>query len=159
MSKRYAEYLAILFFVIIIGVVFQQIATSMTEQGIASGSPYDNAAAYPNAVAVLMGILICVQAILSSLSKSNAEKVPIKTFRKPMLLLVTFAIFLFALGKVGYHLATTPMLMVLLWLAGYRNLFMALIYGLAISFGFAFLFEVFLNIVLPGGIWRLNIPW
>lgn len=70
-----------------------------------------------------------------------------------------FVVYLFALGTLGYHLSTPPMLVALLWLGGYRRPVPALIYGLGISFGAAFLFEVFLKIVLPGGFWRLNIPW
>ena len=31
--------------------------------------------------------------------------------------------------------------------------------ALAMSFCFAFLFEFFLKIVLPGGVFGLNIPW
>ena len=62
MTKKHAEYLVIIFFLMVIGIVFQQIATSMTEQGIASGTPYDNAAAYPRAVAILAGALLFVAA-------------------------------------------------------------------------------------------------
>ena len=51
------------------------------------------------------------------------------------------------------------MLISLLWIAGYRRLVWALLYSVCFSFGATFLFEVFLNIVLPGGLLRLNIAW
>lgn len=159
MTKKHAEYLAILFFVGVVAVVFQQVATSMAEQGIASGSPYDNAAAYPRAVAILVGFLLALQAAITWRAKASGAPVALEAAGRPIALLAIFAIYLFSLGWLGYHLSTPPMLMALLWLAGYRRPLMVILYGFAISFGAAFLFEVFLKIVLPGGIWRLNIPW
>ena len=58
LTRQHAEWLVALFFSVVIAVVFYEIATSMTEQGIASGGPYDNAAAYPRAVAIVIGIFI-----------------------------------------------------------------------------------------------------
>ena len=158
MTKKHAELIAISFFAIVILVVFQQIATSMTEQGIASGSPYDNAAAYPKAVAILMGVLLALAGLLAWQS-TTATTVSISEMKRPSALIAIFAGYLFGLGTLGYHLSTTPMLIALLWLAGDRRPIAAIAYGLCISFGAAFVFEVFLKIVLPGGIWRLNIPW
>lgn len=159
MSKRHAEIIAIVFFIGVVALVFQQIATSMSEQGISSGSPYDNAAAYPKSIAIMMIVLVLFQGIMSWSATATSETISYTQLKRPALLLLVFAVYLFALGTFGYHLSTAPMLVALLWLAGYRKPLMAALYGLSISFGFAFLFEVFLKIVLPGGIWRLNIPW
>ena len=159
MTKRHAELLVVLFFVMLIGVVFQQIATSMTEQGIASGSPYDNAAAYPRAITLLIAGLLFLAVVVGIKSPTPQDRVSFSEMKRPAALLGIFGVYLWALGTLGYHLSTTPMLMALLWLAGYRRAGPVLMYGLAVSFGLAFLFEVFLKIVLPGGIWRLNIPW
>lgn len=159
MTKRHAEYLVMVFFVCLIGVVFQQIATSMTQQGIASGTPYDNAAAYPRAVAVFMGGLLIFGIVAGWRQTRSGHSLSPAEMMRPAGLLGLFAVYLFALGILGYHLSTPPMLVALLWLGGYRRPVPALIYGLGISFGAAFLFEVFLKIVLPGGFWRLNIPW
>ena len=63
MITRYLSWLVALFFAVIIALVFQQIATSMTEQGIASGGPYDNAASYPRAIAIIIGVLIALQLV------------------------------------------------------------------------------------------------
>ena len=159
MTKKHAEYLVIIFFLMVIGIVFQQIATSMTEQGIASGTPYDNAAAYPRAVAILAGALLFVAGLNTWRERKIPTPVSISQMRRPAGLIVIFSIYLLGLGTLGYHLSTTPMLMSLLWVAGYTRLVWALIYSVCLSFGAAFLFEVFLNIVLPGGILRLNIAW
>ena len=71
MTKRHAEYLVVLFFIGVFAVVFQQIATSMAEQGIASGSPYDNAAAYPKAVTLFMAPLLLI-GIVVGLRQANS---------------------------------------------------------------------------------------
>lgn len=63
MSKRKSEWLAIAFFAVLVALVFQQIATSMNEQGIASGGPYDNAASYPRSIAIFLGAMLLVQVI------------------------------------------------------------------------------------------------
>lgn len=159
MTKKHAELLAIAFFAIMIVVVFQQIATSMTEQGIASGSPYDNAAAYPKAVALFMGALLVLAGFATWRHASNATILSFGHMRCPAALIAIFGVYLFALGTLGYHLSTTPMLVAMLWFAGYRRPVSAVMYAICLSFGAAFVFEVFLKIVLPGGIWHLNIPW
>jgi hypothetical protein len=159
MTRKHAEWLVLLIFACVIGVVFQQISTSMTEQGIASGSPYDNAAAYPKAVAILMSGLLVLAAVSVWRLRVPGPRVLMAQLARPVALLAVFACYLLALGTLGYHLSTPPMLMALLWVCGYRRPVPMLIYGIGISFGLAFLFEVFLKIVLPGGIWHLNIPW
>jgi len=161
-SSKHVNGMVIGFFLIIIVVVFHQIATSMTEQGIASGTPYDNAAAYPRAVAVLIGVLLLLQTIVSLVTRqrhvenSNAS---VSELYKPAALLILFGVYLGLLGTLGYHLTTTPMIMGTMWLCEVRRIFTLLVSGLCISFVFAFLFEYFLKIVLPGGVFSLNIPW
>ena len=44
-------------------------------------------------------------------------------------------------------------------LGGLRRPLEIILVGLGVSFVLAFMFEVFLKIVLPGGIFALNIPW
>ena len=44
-KRKHVELCVIIFFAFVIAVVFQQIFTSLAEQGIATGGPYDNAAA------------------------------------------------------------------------------------------------------------------
>ena len=40
-----------------------------------------------------------------------------------------------------------------------RNVLKLALASIAIATGFAFVFEVFLNVVLPLGIWDIFIPW
>lgn len=167
MGERVANWLAVLFFAIVIGVVFQQIMTSMTEQGIATGGPYNNAAAYPRAVAIIIGALVLLQLVVSLWSRNrysttnhqSSDQITASALLKPALLLALFALYLAVLPRLGYHLATTPMLMAVMALCGVRKLSVLATVALGIAFVFAFLFEYYLNIVLPGGVFALNIPW
>jgi putative tricarboxylic transport membrane protein len=162
LTRNHAEWLVILLFVGLIAIVFQQISTSMTEQGIASGSPYDNAAAYPRAVALLMGaLLLCIVAIGQVVSKSGAPVPSLETssLRRPVILLLVFAAYLGGLGTLGYHLTTPLLIMAILLISGIRNKWEIVLFGFGVSLFLAFMFEVFLNIVFPGGIFGLNIPW
>ncbi len=166
MNVNMQKILVYVFLAIIVGVVFQQIYTSMTEQGIASGGPYNNGAAYPRAIAIAIALLVAGQILIDSFkantrapAESENEKIGFSDLRRPLLLLIVFAIFLGLLDVVGYHLATTPLLLSIMLICGARDLIKLLIVALVMSFSFAFIFENFLNVVLPGGILNLNIAW
>ncbi len=171
-KRKHVELCVLLFFTIVIAVVFQQIFTSLTEQGISIGGPYDNAAAYPQAIASLIGLLIVVQLLIIVISgKSNeinsnhktgniAEmSVEIAGLTRPFFLLVIFSIYLGMLQYFGYHLTTAPMVVAIMLLCGMHNYITIAASAFSISLILAFLFEKFLNVVLPGGIFNLNIPW
>lgn len=160
MITRYLSWLVALFFAVIIALVFQQIATSMTEQGIASGGPYDNAASYPRAIAIIIGVLIALQLVSERITGAHQpEPLAPDAMRRAIGLLVIFAVYLSLLSWLGYHLAATPMVFAIMWISGGRNIGKLLIAALLMSFVFAYVFENFLNVVLPGGVFRLNIPW
>lgn len=161
LTRRHAEWLVIAFFVVLIATVFQQISTSMTEQGIASGGPYDNAAAYPRAVAILIGCLLAMLIAVGWLPRRHeeTEHLALNKIRRPAGLLAIFAVYLWSLGHFGYHISTPPMLMAIMFLGGLRRPLELVAVAVGVSFFLAFVFEVFLKIVLPGGIFGLNIPW
>lgn len=160
--QKHLSWLAAAFFVALIAVVFQQILTDMTEQGIASGGPYDNAASYPRMVAIFIAVLLPMQFLVWLFTRGQAaadKGVAIATLTRPALMLAVFAVYLALLKGLGYHLTTTPMIIALMFVAGMRNPRAMIPAALAIAFSFAFFFEFFLKIVLPGGVFRLNIPW
>ncbi len=159
LTRKHAEWLVILFFSVIIAIVFYEIATSMTEQGIASGGPYDNAAAYPRAVAIVIGILLVLVLVMGQEPAGEGDALTVRDLRRPALLLLIFAAYLFLLGTLGYHLATTPMLIAVMFLGGARSLVEIIGVSVGVAFGLAWFFEAFLKIVLPGGIFSLNIAW
>lgn len=163
LGKKQVNWLVIVFFAIIIAVVFQQIHTSMTEQGIATGGPYDNAAAYPRAIAILIGLLLILQAAVSWFrgpsADTDADGLPIEQAYRPLALLGIFALYLGLLGVLGYHLTTTPMIIALLLVCGARPSVRIFVTATLIAFTLAYFFEAHLKVVLPGGIYGLNIPW
>jgi putative tricarboxylic transport membrane protein len=147
------------FFAVIIAIVFQQISTSMAEQGIASGGPYDNAAAYPRSVALIIAGLVVVQLIIDRFSVAPVTELEAPNLNRPAALLLVFALYLGVLSWLGYHITTTPMVFSIMWICGARQIGKLFVVALAMSFSFAFIFEKFLNVVLPGGTFGLNIPW
>ena len=165
MTSRVLNLAALGLFVAVIVTVFWQIGTDLTEQGIASGGPYDNAASYPRMIMVFMGVLVALQLIIELLRTGPRSETPQSSdiepsdLRRAGLMLVVFAIYLMVLTTIGYHLATTPMIFAIMWICGMRNLPKLAISSVAIATGFAFIFEVFLNVVLPLGIWNIFIPW
>lgn len=163
-SKALAEWLVVILFVAVIGLVFQQAATDMAAQGIASGGPYDNAAAYPKTIAIVLGILtfaqVLVQLLRSRIAPGDGDTpVPLRQLVRPAALVAIFAVYLGCLDLLGYHIATPIMLATLMVLCGIRRPLAILLPAALISLGFAYVFEAWLKIVLPGGFLHLNIAW
>lgn len=163
LNKKHAEWLTAVLFLCVVALVFQQIATDMTDQGIASGGPYDNAAAYPQIIAIVLGVLTLAQAGVQLLAPDDPsdEKTGAtpRQLMRPAALVIIFAAYLGALGYVGYHIATPVMLAVLMMLCGIRRPLAIVVPAVLISVAFAYVFEAWLKIVLPGGFLNLNIAW
>ena len=161
-EKKRVETIAVVFLSMVVAVVFQQIYTSLAEQGISTGGPYDNAAAYPRGVAILMAFLLAIQVCVFCFADGSKKPAKLAKFSDlilPFSLLLIFACYLGLLGHLGYHLTTPLMIIAIMLLCGMRNLLAIVGSSAGISLTLAFLFERFLNVVLPGGIYRLNIPW
>ncbi|MCG8479797.1 MAG: tripartite tricarboxylate transporter TctB family protein [Spirochaetales bacterium] len=165
MRLRRAEWLATLVCTAVVVVVFQQIRTDMMEAGIARGGPFENAASYPRTIALILGALVLIQILLRFFpstrqdtgSGERAEETP--NLVRPALLVSSFAVYIGLLGSLGYHIATAPFLAIVMWICGERGRVRILVVSVLVAFSLAFVFEVLLKIVLPGGILRLNIPW
>lgn len=159
-STKTAQWLVIAFFASLVALVFQQIYTSMTEQGIASGGPYDNAATFPKSVAIVIAALLIIQIVLQLLQrKSQVASLSFADLRRPIGMLIVFGVYLWLLTPLGYHVTTAPMIFCIMWICGARNPIALILTALAVSLIAAFIFEKFLSVVLPGGIYALHIPW
>lgn len=163
-STKHAEWLVVVLIIAVIGLVFQQATTSMASQGIASGGPYNNAAAYPKMIAVALALLIAAQGVIQTVrvrkhAADSGKQVPLRELLRPGALVGIFGIYLGSLGVLGYHIATPLMLAALMLLGGIRRPVAILLPVAMISFGFAYVFEAWLKIVLPGGVLHLNIAW
>ena len=166
-ERKHMEWLASAVMLAVVAVVFQQVYTDMMEAGIARGGPFDNAATYPRAVAVIIGVLVIIEIIGRFIAPRSLTEgqtpddggVELQDLVRPALLIVVFAVYLGLLKFLGYHLATTPFLVAVMAIAGERHWGRVIVSSIVFAFVLAFVFEVLLKIVLPGGIFRLNIPW
>ena len=166
MRHRHTEWLATLVCAAVVGVVFQQIHTDMMDAGIARGGPFENAASYPRMIALILGMLVLIQVLLRLFRSASQDhnsgastNGTVGNLIRPALLVVSFAVYLGLLGGLGYHIATTPFLATVMWICGERGRIRIIVVSVLVAFSLAFVFEVLLKIVLPGGMLRLNIPW
>ena len=163
LNRYYAEWLSLIFFLALVAVVFQQIATDLEQQGIASGGPLQNAAFYPRGVAILIIGIVCVRFVQLTLEiKQNTAELLFKSLRQlilPATLIGLFALYLYLLGVLGYHLTTTPFLFLVTYISGDRKFFSNMLISASVALLIAYIFEKFLRLVLPGGVFSINIPW
>ena len=159
-NRTHAEWMVYGIFVSLIIVVFHQIYTVMAQAGTAAGGPYNNAAAYPRAIAAAAAVLMIL--LIATRRSGAAEKHASAASPRPgraFLLLVIFALYLWTLDLLGYHITTPLMMAAIILLSGIRRPLPVVLSSILIPFMLALVFEVFLKIVLPGGIPRLHIPW
>lgn len=169
---RLGEWLVLAAFLAVAGLVFQQIATSLTEQGAASGDPLANAAMFPRIVAWLMiGLvgLIAAAMLTGRMERPGAhhtlDAMPDQTpepalVRRRMLLgsVAGLAAYLLVLELLGFHFATTVLMTGLFAVLGVRPWWWAVLCGLGANLLVAFVFEGILKVVLPTGIFGLSLP-
>lgn len=139
-------------------VILWQSATSLEEQGVASGGPMVNAALFPRMIAwLLLGLAVINggRIAFGMIGKpSPAEATP--TTRLALIATATFIVYLIALPVAGYHLATPILIAVLLKTLG-LPFFVSLIGGVGMSLFVAAVFEGALNVVLPVGLFRISV--
>lgn len=163
LTKNHAEGLSLLFYVTIVALIFQQISTDLTQQGIADGDPFHNAAFYPRAVAILIIGIVCVRVVQLGLeiTRNTAEAVSIRfgELVLPGQILVIFALYLYLLEVLGYHLVTAPFLALVTYICGDRKYVSNSLFSISVALLIAFIFEKYLRLVLPGGMFSFNISW
>jgi hypothetical protein len=138
--------------------VMHQAATSLAEQGVASGGPLENAAVFPLSVAwVLAGL--CVIHALRLIAGHVAKPSPVEGTPTTRLALVgagAFVAFLLLLGTLGYYIAATLLLVALMRLLGVGWV-ISILATVAMTVGVGFIFEGLLNVVLPLGLWKITL--
>lgn len=139
-------------------VILWQSATSLEEQGVASGGPMVNAALFPRMIAwLLLGLAVINGGRIAFgliRKPSPAEATP--TTRLALIATATFIVYLIALPVAGYHLATPVLIAVLLKTLGLPFI-VSLIGGVGMSLFVAAVFEGALNVVLPVGLFRIAV--
>lgn len=158
MGRNVAEYVFMFLLMGVVGLVFYDISTSMTEQGIAKGDAYQNAAAYPATLSIL--VIICVGLLLfqNIFLKNESAGSDLYFNSKHVKLLCSFCCYLALLDTVGYHLLTPVLLFATSIIYGERNWLTTFVYSIVVSLIIAFIFEELLNVVLPVGIFEIALP-
>ena len=158
MGRNFAETLFILLLVGAVLLVFYDVNTSMLEQGIAKGDPYQNAAAYPIVLSIILILCISLVIFRNLILYRNIEKTNLIFDLKHIQLFIIFCIYLIFLDMVGYHLLTPILLFITSFIYGERNWFITIIYSIIISLLIALIFEELLNVVLPVGVFEIALP-
>lgn len=151
------EWAAWLMFAAIPAFIFWQAATSLEEQGAASGGPLENAALYPQVIASLMTLVVIVQFLRILLRRTNppqAQQQP----DTPRALAVTalFVLYLIALPSIGFHIVT-PLLCAIMMRSLGLSWTRAFVGTLVLWLVCSFVFEGLLNVVLPVGMFNLTL--
>ena len=129
----------------------------MVEQGIAKGDAYQNAAAYPIVLSIIL--ILCISLVIfRNLIFKNIEKTNLIFDLKHIQLFIIFCIYLIFLDMIGYHLLTPILLFITSFIYGERNWFITIIYSIIISLLIALIFEELLNVVLPVGVFEIALP-
>jgi hypothetical protein len=161
LGRRFSEWCTVALMLALVALVYQQIRDVLAPSGMAEGGPYDNAAAYPRGVAILLLSLVCLQILIQIVVRRRREGDALtwRQMARPAAVILIFGLYLGLLGILGFHLASAPMLFAIMVICGARQWWQMAAISLGISFGLAWFFESQLDVVLPGGIFNLNIPW
>jgi hypothetical protein len=153
------DWIAWLLFATVPVVIFWQSATSLAAQGAASGGPLENAAFYPRMIATVMTVAVIVQGARLALGRVHHHVSPFEATEGTRLALAMTALFftyLVLLPYVGFHLVTPIFLLCMVRALGVK-LLPAVLGSVALWLGASFVFEGFLNVVLPVGAFNLTV--
>lgn len=162
-----AEGVAAAVFLTVVAIVFQQIATDMADQGIASGGAYNDAASYPRALAIAIAILLATQFGLGMLRRRRGEAQPMNEDAEALganavratALFGLFALYIVGLGTLGYLISSLILVPAVLALCGERKLLWLIVIPLIVTFGLSAVFGGLVNVVLPRGDFGIALPW
>ncbi|ENM5751935.1 tripartite tricarboxylate transporter TctB family protein [Vibrio mimicus] len=150
-------------FLFVIVLVIQQIETSLTEQGAASGGPLANAGMYPYYIVILMALFLFLDVLDTWFLRAgnNAKTVftdeRFSTWSKIITVLSVVSltvIYQYFLSSAGY-LLLTPFYLFLLFKALHAGTVARCLLGsIGITAALYVVFQEFLNVVLPTGLYQ-----
>lgn len=171
---RIGEGMTLAAFIAVAGLVFQQIATSLTAQNAASGDALHNAAMFPRLVAWVMiglvALIVAVRVFDRFAGQASAMAAPVAAPNDPPsesaaarlamigAMVMLTVVYLIALVPLGFHITTTLYMALMFMALGVRPLWSALLIGFGADLLFAFVFEVLLQVVLPTGVFGIALP-
>lgn len=153
----------------IVALVFQQIATSLTEQGAASGDALYNAALFPRYIALTivgLGLIVAGQMLIGGVPEEE-EAAPVladeddpSTLRLQQVAVIALTLlYLVLLEPVGFHLTTFFVIGAMFMVLGARPLWQAVAASAGLTIVSSFIFEGLLKVILPVGFANLTPPY
>jgi len=160
-TQHIAEIMVFLFMAVLVALVFHQIATSFVDQGIASGGPYNDAAAYPRFVAFAICLLIALRvfALIFFSEDVSADSELHGNIGRAVLMLVLFGLYVCALPMVGFALSTVLFLVLAMKLGGIIGLVRPVAIAILSTVMVGLFFGNLLNVVLPRGVLNIIPQW
>ncbi len=156
----------------IVALVFQQIATSLTEQGAASGDALYNAALFPKWVAITiagLGVIVAVQMLIFGVPDESGTEAPAapdetsdnraRLRLQEMVIVGLTLLYLVMLEPVGFHVTTFVVIGAMFAALDARPLWRPLVASAALTLIASFIFEGLLKVVLPVGYFNLTPPY
>lgn len=139
-------------------VIFWQTATSLEEQGVASGGPMQNSALFPRMIAWLLLGLTAINGfrLLAGRVAQPSFFEPTQTTRLALIVTAYFIVYLLGLPYLGYHILTPILMTILLRLFGLMRR-LSIFGGFTLSLAVAAVFQGLLNVGLPVGIFKISI--
>ena len=148
------------FFLCIIAIVFYLCATSLTEQGYASGTPITNAALYPRLLVAVLLVMTIAQIIneIRSTGLERSDDLGVLTHQRLIQIVQCTGlgiVYLILLPITGY-LALTPVFVMLMLLSlGVRDFMNTIIFSFLLTFGCSLVFQGLFNVNLPRGLFGI----
>lgn len=156
---RVSRHLPEILFAILCGVVLYEAATTLTEQGHASGSAISNAALYPRLLSGLLLFLAFLQVIsdfrLSGPMPGAEELAEPGQDRLTVFAALTLVAYIILLPILGFLLTTPLFVLAFLFLLGDRNWTTLSFVPIATTVGCFVVFQVLFNVNLPRGLFGL----
>jgi len=145
MNKKYIEIITSIFFIALAALLYGS-ADSVSVS--VSKASTDSTSAYVNFLAILLGLSALVQLILSAISNSSVIEFT-KSPKKFLSLIVSLAVYVFAMEYIGFIIATLIFLPITMRQMGYNKFIRSLIVSVGITLFVYLLFEVGFEILLP----------
>lgn len=172
--KKWGHWIVLIAMFGIVALVFQQIATSFTEQGVASGDALSNAALFPRYVAItiaVLGAIVAVQMVVNgtpeeepidaagpAVDKSESES-PVRLRLQELAVMLLTLAYLILLVPLGFHLTTFLVIGSMFYVLGARPLHRVVLASAGLVLVCSLVFEGLLKVVLPLGFMNLTIPY
>lgn len=160
----FSELLALVSFAAVVAIVLFQTNTYFAEKGVDGGGARENAALFPElmsyGILALGGMLLVQLFFRRRATEATEEGAPSEQSMLPQVCFFsTLIIYFLLLGTLGYHILTPTVLFVQFWLLGIRNPLKAAGIAIATSLAVSIVFEGFLNVVLPVGVFEIALPF